>query len=230
MFRLRLFEALAVGLFVGGLASRARADDSDIEGKAHSPTSPSAPEEIEPNCAGCTKRFDLSALIGVRFSSLAPFDATYAHILAAYGFGSLSPQLEVSLNGVYSLTHLLDVGVHLGYLLGSGGSGGDLFLNEIEVGGVVVARFWRGSRSWAGGVGFGVEGGLETPFLTLNGDTTSARIPYGGPLVVTRLGSSEGVLPVVHIRYIASDWASAFGKYGLPLGGLSITVGGSLPL
>ena len=223
MLRLTLFGALVVG----SVAIPARAGDLDSEGKVTSSTTPAT---SDPVCDGCPKRFQLSALLGARFSSLAPFDATYAHILAAYGFGALSPQFEVSLNGAYSLARSLDVGIHLGYLLGSGGSGASLFLNKLEVGGFAAATFWRDNPRWAGGIGFGVEAGLEAPFLTLNGNTTGARVPYVGPLLIARLGSIPGVLPVLHVRYIVSDWVSAFGKYGLPLGGLSVTVGGSLPL
>jgi hypothetical protein len=172
----------------------------------------------------------VSALIGPRVTSIAPFDQTYSHVLSAYGYGSLSPQFEVSLNGGYSLARFLDVGVHAGYLLGSGGSNSGLFLNELELGGFAAAMFWRGNPTWAGGMGVGVEGGIEAPFLTLHGYTTSERTSYVGPIIFARLGDDRRVQPTIHLRYLASDWGSAIGGFGLPLGGLSITVGGNLSL
>jgi hypothetical protein len=176
----------------------------------------------------------LSFRLGPRFSQLAPFGHQYQHVLAAYGYNTLAPLLEVSVDAAYSFVRWLDVGVHAGYLFGnagsSGGSGGPLTLHVLEIGGSAYGVFGRSAGWLIGGYGAGVEGGVELPWLVLRGQSTSARVPYVGPAFFARLSEKSWIQPAVHVKYLVSNWGGAFGQFGLPLGGLSITVGGNLSL
>jgi hypothetical protein len=209
------------------VAGPARAADGD-------PAQPTSVGDDPTDVAPPPRNAQLTFRLGPRFAQLAPFSHTYSNVLTAYGYGPMSAFVEGSADAAYRFVQHLELGAHAGYMFGSagsdGGSGGLLTLHTIELGGVVHGVFFRGQYPWAGGLGFGAEGGIEIPFLLLRGHATSAPVPYAGPSIFARFSDDPAVQPVVHVRYLVSNWPDAFGKVGLPLGGLSITVGANLSL
>jgi hypothetical protein len=222
--RLTAAAALCAGALLCACPAPARAQEGAP------PTEERAQEGAPPR----PRNVQLSFLIGPRFAQLAPFSHLYSNVLTAYGYGPMSAFFEVSADAGYRFVDHLEIAAHTGYLFGSagtsGGGGSLLTLHTIELGGAVHGVFFRGQSPWTGGLGFGVEGGVEIPFLLLRGHATSAPIPYAGPSILARFSDDAVVQPAVHVRYLVSNWSDAFGKVGLPLGGLSITVGANLSL
>jgi hypothetical protein len=180
------------------------------------------------------KGVKLAFRLGVRFLETAPFSKVYEHVLNGYGYGSMSALVEGAADLGMSPWRWMDLGVHTGYAFGSagtsGGSGGLLMLHELEVGGYALAVFGRSDYRRAGTFAAGVEGGGMFPFLVLRGDTTSAQLPYVGPVLVARLIGDAKVQTTIQVRYLVANWGNAFGTVGLPLGGLSLSVGANLSL
>jgi hypothetical protein len=146
----------------------------------------------------------------------------------------MSALLEGAADAGFSPWRWLDLGVHTGYAFGSAGSdrgsGGLLTLHALDLGGFVYTIFGRSDPRRAGTFGAGVEGGAMLPFLVLRGDVTSARLPYVAPVVLARLIGDAKVQTMVQVRYLITNWSNAFGTVGLPLGGISISVGANLSL
>jgi hypothetical protein len=176
----------------------------------------------------------LSFRLGVRFLETAPTSKVYEHVLGAYGYGSMSALVEGSADAGFSPWRWMDLGLHTGYAFGSagtsGGSGGLLTLHELEVGGYALAVFGRSDYRRAGNFAAGVEGGAMFPFLLLRGDTTSTQIPYIAPVLVAHLLGDAKIQTTVQARYLIANWGNAFGTVGLPLGGISISIGANLSL
>jgi hypothetical protein len=235
--RRRLKAAVPLGVAVLLSALPARAADGDppaprVGARAASEPidAPSAVDTAPP-----PRNVQLTFRFGARFAQLAPFSHVYSNVLAAYGYGPMTAFLETSADAAYTFVQRVELGAHAGYLFASGGSdggsGGLLTLHTLELGGTVHVLFFRGQYPWAGGIGFGAEGGVEIPFLLLRGQATTAPVPYGGPSIFARFSDDPAVQPVVHLRYIISNWPDAFAnKVGMPLGGLSITLGANLSL
>lgn len=214
-FAMKAMRPLLAAAIVVTLPAAARAD----------PAPAPAPTEAP-------RLFTLSLRAGPRFAQLAPYSHRYQNLLGAYGYGPMPAFLEASVDGAIMPVRWLDFGLHTGYLFGSagssGGAGGALSLHTFELGGFARGFVSGVAAGPIAGIGFGAEAGVDFPFLTLRGQVTRARVPYGGPVVWLRFGDKGLVQPVAYIRYLIADWGDAFGKTGLPLGGLSLTVGANI--
>ena len=145
--------------------------------------------------------------------------------------------LEAAVDVAVSPSRWVDLGAHGGYTFGSAGSGrgagGALSLHTLELGGFAHAIFGRSDRRLPGYFGAGIEAGAMLPFPALHGEATGGRVPYVAPVVLVHLWDESMHTPisaVLQLRYLVADWSDAFGKVGLPLGGLSFSVGGHLSL
>jgi hypothetical protein len=225
------------GLLGGDPAPRAPADRDDPR---DDPRSDSARDAAEARAAADAahvaqaKGVKLAFRLGVRFLDTAPFSKVYEHVLDAYGYGSMSALVEGAADVGLSPSRWIDLGLHTGYAFGSagtsGGSGGLLTFHELEVGGYALVVFGRSDPRRAGTLGAGVEGGGMFPFLLLRGDVSHASVPYVAPVFVARLIGDARIQTTVQARYVVANWSNAFGTVGMPLGGLSISVGANLSL
>jgi hypothetical protein len=241
MQQLRLIAPALVVLTIAG-ESRAQEildetrDDEPREGARPADARSAAEARAKADAAHIAraKGVKLSFRLGVRFLETAPFSKVYEHVLGAYGYGSMSALVEGAADAGFSPWRWMDLGVHTGYAFGSagssGGSGGLLMLHELEVGGYALTVFGRSDYRRAGAFAAGVEGGAMFPFLLLRGDTTSAQVPYVAPVLVARLIGDAKIQTIVQARYLVANWGNAFGTVGLPLGGLSISIGANLSL
>jgi hypothetical protein len=237
MQRLTAASALLLALF---LAGQARAQEILDETRDEDPRPQGARAAAEARAKADAehiaraKGVKLSFRLGVRFLETAPFSKVYEHVLDAYGYGSMSALVEGAADAGFSPWRWMDLGVHTGYAFGSagtsGGSGGLLTLHEVDVGGYALAVFGRSDYRRAGSFAAGVEGGGMFPFLLLRGDTASTQLPYVGPVVLAHLIGDAKVQTTIQARYLIVNWSNAFGTVGLPIGGLSISVGANLSL
>jgi hypothetical protein len=232
--------AAAAILLVLSVAGEARAQEILDETRDEDPRTQSARTAAEARAKADAehiaraKGIKLSFRLGVRFLETAPFSKVYEHVLTAYGYGSMSALVEGAADAGVSPWRWMDIGVHTGYAFGSagtsGGSGGLLTLHELEVGGYALIVFGRSDYRRPGTFAAGVEGGGMFPFLLLRGDTSSAQLPYVGPVVLAHLIGDAKVQTTLQARYLVANWGNAFGTVGLPLGGISISVGANLSL
>ena len=237
MQRLTASAALLLALSFAGAAQAQEILDEAQEETPRAPHARAAAEaraKADAEHIAQAKGVKLAFRLGVRFLETAPFSKVYEHVLNGYGYGSMSAMVEGSADAGISPWRWMDIGVHTGYAFGSagtsGGVGGLLTLHEVEVGGYALVIFGRSDPRRAGTFGAGVEGGGMFPFLLLRGDTSSARLPYVAPVLMARLIGDAKVQTTVQVRYLVANWGNAFGTVGLPLGGLSVSVGANLSL
>lgn len=162
---------------------------------------------------------------------------TYTNVLTAYGYKPMFVLLETAVDVAVSPSRWLDVGVHNGYVLGSAGagsgSGGALNLHTLELGGFAQIIFGRDDRRRPGYFGAGVEVGAMLPFLVVHGEANGGQVPYVAPVLLLRMWDETVYTPiqaVIQLRYLVANWSDALGKVGLPLGGLSFSIGANLSL
>jgi hypothetical protein len=225
MPRVRWWAQVIAGALLAAAPRAARGDEGPADG---------APADGAPAPPG--KGIKLAFRIGTRSLGTSPFGKTYGNILSEYGYDALSPLLEVAADVAVSPSRHLDLGVHTGYSFASAGSvsgGSALDLHAIELGAFAYAVFGRADRRLPGYFCAGVEGGAMFPFLVVNGTAAGGQVPYIGPTVLVHLWDESTPRPVqavIQLRYLIADWPDAFGKVGLPLGGLSLSVGAHLTL